>query len=152
MASSLASGNIVRTRAKGRIGNRVGAMIPEFLVPYNSNGAAPGAVGQFIFIAPRACRVVAIREVHNTAGAGASVVSLRKHAAGQSAAANAAVSGTDIQDVVTGGIAADAAVRVPQSPTVVTAASANVLAAGAKLSLVTPATWVGHLDIFLVWD
>lgn len=152
MASSQSSGNLVRIRARGKIGTRVGAIIPEFFVPYNSNGAAPGAVGQFIFVAPRACRVVAIREVHDVAGAGASKVFLRKHVAGQTAAANAAVATTNIQDVVTSGIAADSTARAPQSPTVVTAASANVMAAGAKLALVTPATWVGHLDLFLVWD
>jgi len=130
----------------------VGAIIPEFVVSYHSNAAAPGAASQWLFSAPRACRIVAIRETHSTAGAGASVLNLRKHAAGQTGAPSAAVSGTAVQELVTGGVAADGSANVPRAATVVTAAGANQLAKDAKIALVTPATWIGMVELYLVWD
>lgn len=148
--SSLTSGQTLRTRAKSRVSSgKVGYVTPDVLVQYHSNGAAPGAVGQFIFTAPAKCRIVAMREVHDVAGAAASKIFLRKHVSGQVAAANAAVSGSNIVDLVTGGIAADSTARAPQTPTVLsTVASLN---AGDKLSLVTPITWVGAIDLYLHW-
>lgn len=143
--------------SKGQVGLHSGESVivkgrggydePSVLLPIVF-AAAPGAVGTFVFVAPRACRIIYGNEVHDVAGAGASVVSLRKHVAGQTAAANAATSGTDIVTVATD-IAADATVRVPQTLTI-TASNAS-LAAGDKLAVVTPATWKGSLTLWLVY-
>lgn len=147
--SQLSKGPIVKQRAKSLFeGGELGPLSPDFVVQV-TYPSAPGAVGQFIFTAPRACRVVGVRYVADVNGAGASKIFLRKHVAGQTAAANAATSGSDIVDLVTGGIAADSTVRVPTSPAV---AAANAdLAAGDKLAIVTPATWVGAVTLLLAW-
>jgi hypothetical protein len=111
--------------------------------------AAPGTGGAFIFTAPRACKVVRVDYVADTNGAGSSKVYLRKHVAGQTAAANAAVSSTNIVDLVSGGIAADSTVRVPTNPTLVTTSGYTTLAEGAKLALVPPANWIGCVVVWI---
>lgn len=148
--ANLSLGPILKTRAKSTVAaGLIGNMDPVFKMGQWSSPVAPGALGQFIFVAPRACRIVRIDYVADTNGAASSKIFLRNHAAGQSAAANAATSGTAIVDVVTGGIAADSTVRVPTSPAVVTAA--RDMAALAKLALVTPATWIGVVTVYGVW-
>ena len=147
--SQLSKGPIVKQRAKSLFEtDQVGVMSPDFTVPVIYE-AAPGAVGRFVFVAPRACRIVGLRYVADINGAGSSKVYLRKHVAGQTAAANAATSGSNIVDVVSGGIAADSTVRAVTSPAV-DAANAD-LAAGDKLSVVTPATWLGTVTMLLAW-
>src|SRR5690606_21676711 len=89
LMSQLSKGPIVVQRAKSFFeAGRVGPMSPDFVVQV-SFAAAPGAAGTFVFTAPRACRVVGLRYVANTNGAGSSKIYLRKHVAGQTAAANA---------------------------------------------------------------
>lgn len=147
--SQLAKGPIVKQRAKSLFEtDQVGQLAPDFMVTA-SYAAAPGTGGAFIFTAPRACRIVGIRYVADTNGAGSSKVYLRHHVAGQTAAANAATSGSNIVNVVSGGIAADSTVRVPTSPAVV--AGTENMEAGAKLALVAPANWIGCVNVLLVW-
>lgn len=149
--SQLSKGPIVVQRAKSLIEtdkDGIGPLSPDFVLPF-SFSTAPGAVGAFVFVAPRRCRVVGIRYVADVNGAGSSKIYLRKHVSGQTAAANAATSGAVIVDMVTGGIAADSTVRVPTTPTVL-GTVAN-MAAGDKLALVTPATWVGSITLLLAW-
>ena len=146
--SSLSQGQTLRVRAKSLFGsNRVGAIKADFPI-FHRSVAAPGAVGARIFTAPARCRVVAVKEAHTTAGAGSSVIYLRKHLAAHTAAPDAAVSGANIVNVAT--IPADATVNVTQNGTIVTADA--TLAAGDKLMLVTPATLAGLLvEVWLVW-
>lgn len=147
--SILSKGPIVVQRAKSLFETtKLGPLSPDFNVQANYS-TAPGAVGGFIFVAPRACRVVGLRYVSDVNGAGSSKVYLRKHVAGQTAAANAATSGANIVDLVSGGIAADSTARAVTSPAVVSA-NAN-LAAGDKLAIVTPATWVGSVTVLMAW-
>lgn len=147
--SQLSKGPIVVQRAKSLFErDSIGPMSPDFTVQA-SYAAAPGTGGAFIFIAPRACRVVGLRYVADTNGAGSSKVYLRRHKAGQTAAANAATSGANIVDVVTGGIAADSTARAVTSPAV-NADNAD-LAAGDKLALVPPANWIGAVTVLLAW-
>lgn len=122
---------------------------PEFPV-IASYSTAPGAVGRFLFTAPKPCKLVRVDYVADVNGAGASVIALRKHVAGQTAAANAAVSGANIVALVTGDIPADSTVRVPVLNLGLVAAN-QVFAAGAKLSIITPATWVGNVTCYFVW-
>lgn len=146
--SQLSKGPVVLQRARSLYEKKLGPLSPDFTVQV-SYPTAPGAIGQFVFVAPRPCRVVGLRYVADVNGAGASKVFLRKHVAGQTAAANAATSGANIVDLVTGGIAADSTVRAVTSPAVVSA-NAN-MAAGDKLAIVTPATWVGAVTILLAY-
>lgn len=147
--SQLSKGPIVVQRAKSLFEQtKLGPLSPDFVVQKTFD-AAPGAVGTFCFVAPRACRVVGLRYVADINGAGSSKVYLRKHVAGQTAAANAATSGSDIVDLVSGGIAADSTVRAVTTPTVVSANAS--LAAGDKLAIVTPATWKGSVTILMSW-
>ena len=147
--SQLAKGPIVKQRAKSVVDASIGQVAPDHVV-HCLHSSAPGAAGKFVFVAPRGCRVVGIQYVADTNGAGSSKIYVRKHVAGQTAAANAATSGSNIVDLVSGGIAADSTVRAPTSPTVVEADAS--LAAGDKLALVTPATWIGYVGIYLVWS
>ena len=62
---------------------------------------------------------------------------------------HAATSGSDIVDLVSGGIAADSTVRAVTTPTIVSADAS--LAAGDKLAIVTPATWKGSVTILMSW-
>lgn len=148
--SSLGQGQTLRQRARSLFGNnRVGAIKADFPVQYRSV-AAPGAVGARLFTAPAPCRVVAIREVHTTAGAGASVISVRKHLAAHVAAPDAALATTNITSVAE--VPADATVNVQQSGTLSTVSGVTSLATGDKLMAVTPATLAGVLlDVWLVW-
>src|SRR5215207_5276632 len=101
--SSLSQGPALRLRHKSRLDpDLIGYGSPELIMGRHVSPAAPGAVGQFLFVAPRACRITRIDYVADVNGAGASKVFLRNHAAGQTAAANAATSTTVITDVVTG--------------------------------------------------
>ena len=146
--SNLAAGPITKGRTRSRLSNSiVGFATPETIVPFTPS-AAPGAVGTWVFPAPRACKLVRISYVADVNGAGASKVFVRKHVAGQTAAASAATSGSNIVDVVSGGIAADSTVRAPVQ---VTTLQNNTLAAGDKLAVVTPATWLGSLLLYVVW-
>ena len=146
--SNLSAGPILRGRQRSRISpSVVGFSSPERMIDIIFT-AAPGAVGAFVFVAPRACKITRVDYVADVNGAGASKVFLRKHVAGQTAAANAATSGSNIVDVVPSGIAADSTVRVPTNPAL-TAAN-TTMAAGDKLALVTPATWVGSIMIYWV--
>jgi hypothetical protein len=146
--SSMSQGQALRLRSKSRlVSNRIGHVTPEFLVAYRSV-AAPGAVGIRLFTAPSRCRVVAVDESHTTAGAGASVIDVRKHLEAHDAAPSAALSGANITAVAV--IAADADVNVTQDGDL-TVANAT-LEAGDKLMLVTPATLAGVLvQVWLVW-
>jgi hypothetical protein len=147
--SQLSKGPIVVQRAKSLFEtSKLGPLSPDFTIEA-SYSAAPGAVGRFLFVAPRPCRVVGVRYVSDVNGAADSKVFLRKHVAGQTAAANATTSGANIVDLVTSGIAADSTARAVTSPAVV---SANAtMAAGDKLAIVTPATWVGAVTILMAW-
>lgn len=150
MPSSLAAGPTLRTRLKSRVvSGLVGYASPEFMLDL-SYPTAPGAVGDWVWVAPRACKLVRVDMVNEIAGAGASKIFVRKHVAGQTAAANAGTSGTVIVEMVTNGLAADAAVRVPVLNPQLTVANAT-MAAGDKISLVTPATWAGLVTLYLVW-
>jgi hypothetical protein len=144
----------LRLRIKSILSNgKIYPITPEFHLR-DANSAAPGVAGKFLFVAPRPCKLVRIDYVADTAGAGASVIALRKHVAGQTAAANAATSGTNIVQLVTGDIPADATVRVPVTwpSTGKTFVTANQLfATGDKMAMVTPATWIGTLTIWLAW-
>lgn len=146
--SNLSAGPIIRGRNRSRIDPTVvGFQSPERIITL-AYGAAPGAVGVFAFTAPRACKLTRIDYVADVNGAGASKIFVRKHVAGQVAAANAAVSGANIVDLVTGGIAADSTVRVPTTPALV--AASTTMAAGDKLAVVFPATWVGAISLWVV--
>lgn len=129
----------------------VGWASPEFTIPA-SYSTAPGAVGRFLFVAPAPCKLVRVDSVADVNGAGASVIALRKHVAGQTAAANAAVSSTNIVALVASDIPADSTVRVPVlARPLVTTAGYTTFAAGDKLAIVTPATWVGNVTCYLIW-
>jgi hypothetical protein len=149
--SSLSQGQILKLRHKSKLTSAepVGRAEPLFVMGRLCSGTAPGAAGAFVFVAPGACRIARIDYVADTNGAGSSKIYVRKHVSGQTAAANAATSGTDIVDVVSGGIAADSTVRVPTNPTIDTANDDMV--AGDKLAIVTPATWVGCATVYGVW-
>lgn len=142
----------LRLRLKSYLANgKIFPAEPLFLLGA-SYSTAPGAVGRFLFVAPRPCKVVRVDYVADVNGAGASVISLRKHVAGQTAAANAAVSSTNIVDLISGGIPADSTVRVPVANIALVTTTGYVnLAAGDKLALVTPATWVGAVTTWLAW-
>ena len=152
MPSSLGGGPAVRTRLKSRlVSGLVGYGSPEFPVEIKKQ-VAPGATGEFQFVAPRACRLVRIDHINSIAGAGSSKVNLRKHLANQTAAPNAAVSGTNIVELTASGLAADATVNVSQLNTaVVTTAGYTTFAAGDKLAAVYPATWAGLITCYFVW-
>lgn len=140
----------LRLRLKSLLSsNRIYPVSPEFRVP-DSYGTAPGAVGKFLFVAPRACKLTRVDYVADVNGAAASVIALRKHVSGQTAAANAATSGTNIVQLVTGDIPADSAVRVPvQNRPLVTAN--QLFATGDKLAVVYPITWVGTIACYFAW-
>jgi hypothetical protein len=154
--SNLSSGNTLRVRAKSRAASgKVGYISADERLTYNSNGAA--GVTSWLFVAPAKCRVVSVRELHSTPGAGASKVFIRKHKAAQTAAPTAAVSGTNIVDLVTGGVAADSASNVSQISTVVTttgdtpAVAYAQMNAGDKLAVVCPGAWIGVVDVYVIW-
>ena len=152
MPSSLAAGPAVRTRLKSRlVSGLIGYGSPEFPVEIKKQ-VAPGATGEFHFVAPRACKLVRIDQVNAIAGAGASKVNLRKHVAGQTAAPNAAVSGANIVELTAAGLPADTAANTPVLNTaVVTTGGASTFAAGDKLAAVYPATWAGLITCYFVW-
>jgi hypothetical protein len=150
--SNLSAGNTLRTRGKSRVASgKVGYISADERIPYSSGGIAGVSTGQLLFVARSKCRVVGITECHSTVGAGSSKVFVRKHVAGQTAAPNAAVSGSNIVDLVTGGIAADSAVNVPQNATVVTTAASVQMNAGDKLVIIPPGTWIGMVDVYVIW-
>lgn len=126
-----------------------GRATPEFPV-VASYSTAPGAVGRFLFTAPRLCKLVRVDYVADVNGAGASVIALRKHVSGQTAAANAAVSSTNIVALVTNDIPADSTVRTPVFNLGLVKANQK-FARGDKLAIVTPATWVGNVTAYFVW-
>ena len=147
---SLSQGQTLNLRNKSVIGNgKVGRLDAGFIMGRHASPTAPGAVGQWLFTADKPCKIVRITYVADTNGAASSKIYLRKHVAGQVAAANAATSGSNIVDVVSGGIAADSTVRAPTTPTIDTAN--DDLVAGDKLALVTPATWVGNVTVYGIW-
>jgi len=149
MPSSLSAGPNLRTRLKSRLDkNLIGYASPEHILDL-SHPVAPGGA-YWAWVAPRACKLVRVDQVNAIAGAGASKVFLRKHLAAQTAAPNAATSGTAIVDLVTNGLAADATVQVPVLNVAVVAANAT-FAAGDKLALFAPATWAGLVVLYLVW-
>jgi hypothetical protein len=123
---------------------------PEWMIRQTNAVAFTG--GTFPFTAPRPCKLVRVDYVADVNGAGASVIALNKHVAGQTAAANAALSGTNIVRLVTNDIPADSTVRVPVlNRPLVTTAGVTVFAAGDKLAMVTPATWVGTVTCWFAW-
>src|SRR5687768_9295829 len=132
--STLSQGPTIRQRAKSRVvANKVGYVTPDMLIAHRSV-AAPGAVGTRIFTAPARCKIVAIQMSHTTSGAGASVVSFRKHLAAHVAAPDAALATTNIVSVAE--VPADATVNVQQSATLSTVAGVTEMAAGDKLMMV----------------
>jgi hypothetical protein len=141
----------LKLRAKsGILKGRIARVSPEFAIEFRSV-ADPGAVGIRLFVAPAPCRIVSGIEVHTTAGAGSSKVYLRRHLAAHVAAPNAAVSTTNIVDLVTGGVPADSTVNIPQAITFLAAAEMG-LATGDKLMLVVPATYAGCLvQLYAIW-
>lgn len=150
MPSSLTAGPALRARLKSRlVSGLVGYASPEFPIVLD-HPTAPGAVGSWAYPVARACKLVRVDQVNEIAGAGASKIFLRRHVAGQTAAANAATSGTVITEIITNGLAADAAVRVPVLNAPFVAANAT-FAAGDKLALITPLTWAGNITLYLVW-
>ena len=66
------------------------------------------------------------------------------------AAANAATSGTNIVSLVTAPIPADSTVRTPVMNVSLIAAN-TVFTAGAKLAIITPATWAGCITLYMIW-
>jgi hypothetical protein len=138
---------------RGRIRSRLinggfGYASPEW--PIMASYTVAFAGGRFLLTAPRACKLVRVDYVADINGAGSSVIALNKHVTGQTAAANAALSGTNIVRLVTGDIPADSTVRVPVLKLPLVAANQS-FATGAKLAIVTPATWAGCVTCYFVW-
>jgi len=150
MPSSLAAGPNLRTRLKSRlVSGLVGYASPEFPIILD-HPVAPGATGYWAYTAPRACKLVRVDQVNEIVGAGGTKIFLRKHVAGQTAAPNAATSGTAIVEMITNGLAADATIRVPVANPQLTVAN-TTLATGDKVAFLPPATWAGLVTLYLVW-
>ena len=145
--STLSQGQTLRLRAKSRAASgKVGYINPDELLDYRQVAAAAQSVR--LFVAPAPCKVVAVSEVHTTAGAGASTIDLRKHLAAHTAAPDAALATTNITTVAQA--AADGTANVGRTGTL-TAANTS-LATGDKLMLVIPATVAGILvQVWVQW-
>jgi hypothetical protein len=140
-------GQLLRLRGKSPIlKGRVGYLYPEVPVLYHS-AAAPGAVGTRLWRAPAPCKLLLVRITYTTQGAGSSKIFLRKHLAAHVAAPNAAVSGSNIVDLITDGAPADGTVNVvlPAEDTALVDTDGVLFATGDKLMMVTPATLAGLL-------
>jgi hypothetical protein len=150
MPSSLSAGPTLRTRLKSRVvSGLVGYASPELVLDL-SYPTAPGAIGGWVWTAPRACKLVRVDQVNSILGAGGSKIFVRKHVAGQSAAPAAATSGTAIVDMITNGLAADATINVSVLNPQLTVAN-TTMATNDKLALITPATWAGLVSLYVVW-
>jgi hypothetical protein len=149
--------------------NRIGDISADTVVTLWSIPATAGAAPVF-YNHTRASvfEVLDVRERHHAAGAGASVVNLRVHRAGQVASPAAAVSGTNIYEMAT--IPADAAINVwqkpigPGNPTGISWAASpgndaqgrainpRVLKPGDTLMAITPATLAGVMvELIGIW-
>lgn len=91
----------------------------------------PAATDQAFFVAPHACRVVAITEVHSVAAGGASVIQVTKDTG-----TNAPGAGTDLlTNNTNGGFDLNATANTPQTGALTATAGALDLAAGDRLSV-----------------
>lgn len=140
----------------GTFVNRIGTVIPGWaqqvgvaadkflLVDFQSGAGATGgmftvtddliaaSVDEWVFVAPAACQLVAIGEIHNVVGgSGAAVTPRRVTAAGTDAPGASA--GATVIELTAAAIDLTATINVAQSPAVETTAGANVFAAGDKL-------------------
>lgn len=107
------------------------------------------SVDKWIFVADRAYKVLAVRTITSVIGGSGAQIILRKVTAAGTAAPGAAAGATVID--LTAAIDLTATVNVAQTTTIITAASANVLAAGDKLGLDFAGTLTGLVGLCVVY-
>jgi hypothetical protein len=88
----------------------------------------PAATDQVVFVAPHACRVVAISEVHSVAAGGASALQVTKDTS-----TNAPGAGTDL--ITSTGFDLNATANTPQHATLTSTAADLILAVGDRLAV-----------------
>ena len=109
------------------------------------------SVDKHIFVATRACRVVAIREIHSVLGGASAAVRPRKILSA-SASAPGATAGENVIELTTANISltTGASIDVVQSPTLSATASDLVLAVGDKIALDFSGTLTGLVGVLII--
>lgn len=100
------------------------------------------SVDKWIFVAPWACKVTAIKEVHSVVGSTNAAVSARKVTSASTEAPGATASST-CKELTTAAVDLTATINVVQTPTLSATAGDYTLAAGDKIGLDFSGTLTG---------